>query len=119
LALVVCGVLVGSAIISSYLAFEDSAEDLAVQSLYANLSGIDKVFQSYKSLNDSLFVAVKSSPILRDRTDATEPLIILQTSVYNNPSKVRESKSAVIGLDKVLLQFGIFPVSIARFIFLC
>ncbi|MCK5548725.1 MAG: FtsX-like permease family protein [Thermoplasmata archaeon] len=107
-ALAICGLLVGSAIISGSLAVGDSMENAIVQSAYENLGEVDELVHSLTSFNRTLFDSLKNDAILDSLTDGIAPLIVLPVSVTNPANGLRESRSTVFGYNRDLFHFGDF-----------
>lgn len=107
-ALVILGLLIATAMISSTLTVKDSMEYLITDSTYNNLGEVDIVVSSNQYFDYSIYKTLSDNSEMKKMTDKLAPLIIMKISVKNLEKGQRESSISLIAFDKDFYSFGNF-----------
>ncbi|MBI5000805.1 MAG: FtsX-like permease family protein [Euryarchaeota archaeon] len=112
-ALVVCGLLMGTAIISGAMVTGDSIDNFIVKSTYDTLHLVDVTVAAEKNayFNESFFWSIRNDTAVQEHSDGIAPMIKTVVSVEDNNSGQYESSVSLMGFDPVLdRDFGAFTL---------
>lgn len=113
-AIVVAGLLVGTAIISSSLVVGDTMRYIFEKDVYDRLDLIDEVVashspQGYAYFNYSHYTILNNGLSAQDGIDGTSPIIMETVPVLNQNTSMPESRVNIIGFDPDIdRDFGLF-----------
>ena len=113
-AIVVAGLLVGTAIISSSLVVGDTMKYIFEKDVYDRLDLIDEVVashspQGYTYFNYSHYTILNNGLSAQDKIDGISPIIMETVPVLNQNTSMPESRVNVIGFDpEIDRDFGLF-----------
>lgn len=110
-ALIIAGLLIGAALISSILAIGDSINYYVEETTYKNLGEVDIAVTSERFFNSTLLTVLSNSTAVRDLTDKLAGIVMLPASVKNLDTKLIEGRVSLIAFDNDFTNFGKFSSS--------
>ena len=107
---VICGLMIGTAIISSSLVVQDTMVYMSEVSVYRSLGEIDEdiwgmnSFGTVEYFNESIYESVSENLLTVDGIEAVAPVIADLGSVFDLNTQLGDSPVVILGLDSEVLR---------------